>query len=91
MRTLKELRLSADLTQKELADLFGVHERTIFNVEKDSSNVKESLIKKYMSAFDVGYDDIFLDTEYEIFVLVENRKKQAFANIRQMQQSKDSA
>ncbi|HDL6577561.1 TPA: helix-turn-helix transcriptional regulator, partial [Enterococcus faecalis] len=63
------------LTQEELADLFKVTSRTIQNMEKDSSNIKDSLLKKYMDAFAVKYDDIFLGNEYENFVHLEEKKK----------------
>ena len=44
-------------------------------MEKDSSNIKDSLLKKYMDAFAVKYDDIFLGNEYENFVHLEEKKK----------------
>lgn len=75
MKTLKELRVEYGLTQEELADLFKVTSRTIQNMEKDSSNIKDSLLKKYMEAFAVKYDDIFLGNEYENFVHLEEKKK----------------
>ncbi|WP_413782872.1 helix-turn-helix transcriptional regulator, partial [Enterococcus faecalis] len=75
MKTLKELRVEYGLTQEELADLFKVTSRTIQNMEKDSSNIKDSLLKKYMDAFAVKYDDIFLGNEYENFVHLEEKKK----------------
>ncbi|QJC67965.1 helix-turn-helix transcriptional regulator [Enterococcus faecalis] len=75
MKTLKELRVEYGLTQEELADLFKVTSRTIQNMEKDSSNIKDSLLKKYMDAFAVKYDDIFLGNEYENFVHSEEKKK----------------
>ncbi|MBG3873563.1 helix-turn-helix transcriptional regulator [Staphylococcus sp. mip270_02] len=75
MNTLKELRVSYNLTQEELADLFKVSPRTIQNMEKDSTNIKDSLLSKYMKAFNVKYDEIFLGDEYEIFVLMQKKKK----------------
>ncbi|PQF13698.1 helix-turn-helix transcriptional regulator [Enterococcus faecalis] len=75
MKTLKELRIEYGLTQEELGDLFKVTSRTIQNMEKDSSNIKDSLLKKYMDAFAVKYDDIFLGNEYENFVHLEEKKK----------------
>ncbi|AMG21074.1 helix-turn-helix transcriptional regulator [Staphylococcus saprophyticus] len=75
MNTLKELRVSYNLTQEELADLFKVSPRTIQNMEKDSTNIKDSLLSKYMKAFNVKYDEIFLGNEYENFVLTERKKK----------------
>lgn len=74
MKTLKELRTSYNLTQDELAKLFNVSPRTIHNMEKDSSNIKDSLLSKYMDAFGVKYDDIFLGTEYENSVFVDKKK-----------------
>ena len=75
MKTLKELRTDYGLTQKELGDLFKVSSRTIQNMEKDSTNIKDSLLSKYMSAFNVKYDDIFLGNEYENFVFTNDKKK----------------
>lgn len=75
MKTLKELRTDHGLTQEELGDLFSVSSRTIQNMEKDSTNIKDSLLSKYMTAFNVKYDDIFLGDEYENFVFMNNKKK----------------
>lgn len=75
MQTLKGLRTSYGFTQEELANMFGVTSRTIQNMEKDSTNIRDSLLKKYMVAFDVSYDDIFLGKEYEIFEFYNKRKK----------------
>lgn len=75
MKTLKELRLSYNLTQEELARLFNVSTRTIQNMEKDSSRIKDSLLSKYRKAFSVKYDDIFLGTEYENNVYLKKKKE----------------
>ncbi|MGO4028425.1 helix-turn-helix transcriptional regulator [Staphylococcus pseudintermedius] len=75
MKTLKELRTDYGLTQEELGDLFSVSSRTIQNMEKDSTNIKDSLLSKYMRAFNVKYDDIFLGNEYENFVFMNNKKR----------------
>ena len=83
MRTLKELRVMHGITQEELANLFGVSSRTIQNVEKDSSNIKDSLLSKYMIAFDEKYDNIFLGSEYEIFEFHKNRENQFIERVRE--------
>ena len=75
MKTLKELRIGSSMTQEELANLFNVSPRTIQNMEKDSTNIKDSLLSKYIKAFGVSYDDIFLGNEYENFVFQEDKKK----------------
>lgn len=74
MKTLKQLRSENYLTQEELASLFGVSSRTIQNMEKDSSNIRDELLSKYMQAFNVRYDDIFLGSEYEIFEFQDEKK-----------------
>lgn len=51
MKTLKELRMEYGLAQEELAKAFAVSSRTIQNVKKHSSNIKDSLLLKYMKAF----------------------------------------
>lgn len=76
MITLKQLRLSRGITAQQLADAFGVDKQTIYNNEKDSSNIKDSLLSNYLEAFDVKYDDIFLGDKYEIFAF-EKRAKEA--------------
>lgn len=79
MITLRQLRQSKGISAKELADAFKVDKQTIYNNEKDSSNIKDSLLSKYLKAFDVTYDDLFLGTEYEIFVFEENSKKKVLS------------
>ncbi|MGF2943241.1 helix-turn-helix transcriptional regulator [Enterococcus xiangfangensis] len=74
MKTLKNIREEYGITQEELADAFGVTSRTIQNMEKDSSNIKDSLLKKYIQAFDLKYDEIFLGSEYEIFEFQKKKK-----------------
>lgn len=86
MKTLKDLRMDYSLTQKELANLFKVSSRTIFNMEKDSSNIKDSLLSKYITAFNVKYDEIFLGNEYENFVLRNNKKQLIIESFKQLKQ-----
>lgn len=85
MKTLKQLRTSVDLSQKELAKIIEVSDRTIQNMEKDSSNIRDSLLSKYMKAFNVKYDDIFLGDEYEIFEFEERSKKSIVLNFKNKQ------
>ncbi|MGK9301502.1 helix-turn-helix transcriptional regulator [Melissococcus plutonius] len=89
MKTLKELRSSYGLTQKELANLFEVSDRTIQNIERDSSNISRSLLSKYMEAFNISYDDIFLGNKYENFVYSNERKKTIIFSFNQKQKQKE--
>lgn len=86
MKTLKELRTDYGLTQEELGELFKVSSRTIQNMEKDSTNIKDSLLSKYMNAFNVKYDDIFLGNEYENFVFMNDKKKSIILAFKEKEQ-----
>ena len=66
--TLEALRIAAGMTQEELASEFGVSTNTLAKLEYDSSNIGMVMLKKYMSKFHVGFDDIFLGKKYENFV-----------------------
>lgn len=70
--TLRGLRTEYGLSQKDLADILGVSDRTLFKYEKDSTNIPDPIVKKYLQLFNVMYDDIFLGKESDIFV---QRKK----------------
>lgn len=69
MHSLEELRKSAGLSQLELSKLFDVSDRTIFRYEQDSTNISNDLLNKYMKAFNINYDDIFLGKKYDFYVL----------------------
>lgn len=68
MKSLEQLRKGVGLSQLELATLFKVSDRTIYNYERDSTNIPNSLLDKYMIAFDIEYDDIFLGKKYDFIV-----------------------
>lgn len=81
MKTLKEIREENHVTAIELAEAFNVSSSTIFHVESDSSNIKNSLLKKYMKAFDVDYDDIFLGSKYDISIFLREKRKEILKNM----------
>ena len=64
--TLKSLRVTVNLTQKEMASLIGISENSLGNLEKDSTNIKNWILDKYVEIFDISVDDIFLGKEYII-------------------------
>lgn len=66
--TLEAMRVSAGLTQKELANEFGCSSRTIARLENDSSDIGYQMLLKYINKFNVKFDDIFLGIKYENFV-----------------------
>lgn len=80
--SLRELRLSCGLMGKELGDILGISDRTVFAYEKDSSNIPNDLLRKYMLLFSVTYDEIFLGKEYE---KNELRRKALFERAKQLE------
>ncbi|GKQ42951.1 helix-turn-helix transcriptional regulator [Companilactobacillus sp. RD055328] len=75
MRSLEELRKSSGLSQVELAEMLNVSDRTIYKYENDSTNIPNKLLDKYMKAFEIKYDDIFLGDKYDYYVLKQNELK----------------
>lgn len=66
--TLEAMRISAGLTQAELAEEFDCSSRTIARLENDSSDIGYQMLNKYMKKFNMRFDDIFLGKKYENFV-----------------------
>ncbi|WP_203362410.1 helix-turn-helix transcriptional regulator [Bacillus sp. REN10] len=83
-RTLNELRESAGLNQAELADILEISPKTLWLYEKDSSNIPDELIKKYMYLFDVPYEEIFFGIKYEKFVQVKARVIERANNLKKI-------
>lgn len=65
--SLRSARTNAGLTQKEAAKLLGVDPKTIFNREKDSSNLSYELLRKMSSLYQVPIDFFFLGVESQLF------------------------
>ncbi|MFD2307969.1 helix-turn-helix transcriptional regulator [Enterococcus termitis] len=87
IKSLKELRTENGLTQVELAELFNVSVGTIINMEKDSTNIKDSLLTKYLKAFEVEYDAIFLGKKYEKIVCNDKKNETIFKIKKRLKQS----
>lgn len=62
--TLRSLRVKQGLTQKDIAKYLGVSIATVSNLERDSTDIKDSILKKLLSLYDVDYNNIFLGKEY---------------------------
>lgn len=62
------MRISAGMTQAQLAEEFNVSSQTIARLEKDSSDIGYEMLKKYMDKFKIRFDDIFSGKKYENFV-----------------------
>lgn len=57
--TLKSARINANLTQKQLGKIVGVHENTISKWENDPSEMSIKNAEKVCEALDIGISDIF--------------------------------
>ena len=57
-KRLKDLRIDNDLTQKELADIFGISQQTLSDYEKGKYDLPNDLLIKYADYFKVSVDYI---------------------------------
>lgn len=57
-KRLKDLRVDNDLTQKELADIFGISQQTLSDYEKGKYDLPNDLLIKYGDYFKVSVDYI---------------------------------
>ena len=60
---LKDLRIDNDLTQKELADVFGISQQTLSDYEKGKYDLPNDLLIKYADYFKVSTDYILGRTD----------------------------
>ena len=57
-KRLKDLRVDNDLTQKELADIFGISQQKLSDYEKGKYDLPNDLLIKYADYFKVSVDYI---------------------------------
>ena len=57
-KRLKDLRVDNDLTQKELADIFGISQQTLSDYEKGKYDLPNDLLITYADYFKVSVDYI---------------------------------
>lgn len=62
-KRLKDLRIDNDLTQKELADVFGISQQTLSDYEKGKYDLPNDLLIKYADYFKVSTDYILGRTD----------------------------
>lgn len=61
--TLKQARLLADLTQKEVAEILGVHVQTYMKWERNPEDMSVGTAKQLSKIFNVDFEEIFFDKE----------------------------
>ena len=61
--TLKKARLLAGLTQKEVADILGVHVQTYMKWERNPEDMSVGTAKQLSKIFNVDFEEIFFDNE----------------------------
>lgn len=70
--TLKSARIRVGLTQKQAATMAGIHPQTLGKYEKDSTEIRDSLVKKLAEIYSVQPDYIFLGTLTDFNRYIEN-------------------
>lgn len=58
-KTIKSLRKSENLTQKQLGEILGFSARTVSDQDTGNTEPDLSTIKAIVKLFDITYDDFF--------------------------------
>lgn len=61
--TLKKARLLSGLTQKEVAEILGVHTQTYMKWERSPEEMSVGTAKQFCKIVDISFDEIFFNTE----------------------------
>lgn len=61
--TVKQARLLAGYTQKQIADILGVHVQTYMKWERNPGEMSISTAKQFSKIVGRGFDEIFFDKE----------------------------
>lgn len=69
---IKSIRLSKNLTQKELGKLCGMADSAIRRYELGGANPKLETLKRIASALNVGLDEFMTDSELSLFESMAN-------------------
>lgn len=79
---ITELRKNKNMTQEDMADLFGVTRQTISNWENDKSYPDITLLFKISEVFNISLDELLKEDKKIVNNIVNNeRKKKIFKNI----------
>lgn len=61
--TIKQARLISELTQKEIAEVLGVHVQTYMKWEKSPEEMSIGTAKQFARIVKRDFDEIFFDSE----------------------------
>lgn len=73
--TLEAARRNVGYSQKEAADLFGIHYQTLAKLEKDSSNAPLAFIQKIPKIYKIPTNNIFFGSINEFIRLLRDQKE----------------
>lgn len=73
--TLEAARRNIGYSQKEAADLFGIHYQTLAKLEEDSSNAPFAFIQKIPKIYKIEPNNIFFGSKNEFIRLLRSRKE----------------
>jgi len=63
--TLRAARTNRGLTQKQAAEILGIHEITLFHYEKDSSNIPRNVFIRFEKAYGIPIENIYFGKEQD--------------------------
>lgn len=75
--TLEAARRNIGYSQKEAADLFGIHYQTLAKLEEDSSNAPFAFIQKIPKIYKIPTNNIFFGPKNEFIRLLRSRRGEA--------------
>lgn len=65
--TMRAARTNRGLTQKQAAELLGIHEITLFNYEKDSTNIPRLVFIQIEKAYGIPIENIYFGKESDYY------------------------
>lgn len=73
--TVKKARHLMGLTQKEMAEIMGVHVQTYMKWEKNPDEMTIATAKRFSHIVNIGIDQIFFDRESNLIRQKRERRK----------------
>lgn len=72
--TLEAARRNIGYSQKEAADLFGIHYQTLAKLEEDSSNAPFAFIQKIPKIYKIPTNNIFFGSKKRVYSFIKKQE-----------------
>ena len=73
--TLEAARINAGYSQKEAAELFGVHYQTIAKWEDDNTKMPFDMVNKILTTYGIEHNNIFFGNKNEFIRSIREKAK----------------